>query len=253
MPTKIKILWVICNTIIFIGFIVLAYITRMDQARIESDVRQKAALKREQEKAVLEKLKKKKPENEEILPLNAIKEAIALGKHKEAADMARQLAELNPNHSGVFTWWGISLVKSGLKSAAIEKFVRAAQLDPTNTKAFLYWGLTLAMEGRFEDAIKKYEMVIDLEPENANAYTYWGESLDQLRRYGEAVQKLEKGLEINKINPAAYEVLIQTLYDSKNYQKAWQVVARARRNEVSLSREVLKKLSHALPEPRETP
>jgi len=250
MPTRVKILWVFCNIVIFFGFIIFSYASKVQKAQLAEVQREKLAQEREKEKKALEKFKK---ENQVPItdPLKTVKEFNALGKHQEAADLAQKLAEMNPGNSQVFTWWGISLVKSGLRSAAIEKFVRAAELDPTNFQAFLYWGLTLAMEARFKDAIEKYKVVIELDPENSNAYAYIGASQDQLRQYDEAIENLKRALDLNPSSSTAYELLVQTLYHSGDFAEAWKTVASARKANAAVSEKVLQPLSEAMPEPAE--
>ena len=163
MPTKVKILWVFCNIAIVLGFIFVAYSSKMEEVRLDNEVHDEFEQERERQKEKLIKLKK----GQKVQTVNSVKhvmELSALGKHEEASNLAQKLSEVFPENANIFAWWGISLVKGGLKSAAIEKFVRSTQLDPTNSKAFLYWGLTLAMDGRFKKAIDKYKMVIELDP-----------------------------------------------------------------------------------------
>lgn len=246
MPTKVKILWVFCNIVIILGFISAAYSSKMEKVRQDIEAQDK----RKQERALeIEKLSKPK-EGQKVQIVDSVKHVMelnALGKYEEAANLARKLAEAHPDDADNFAWWGISLVKSGLKSAAIEKFVRSTQLDPTNSKAFIYWGLTLAMDGRFKEAIDKYKMVIELDPEHSNAYAYMGESFDQLHMYREAKESADKALEIDPLNSAAYQVLVESLYHSKNYEEAWKAVDLAKNANVSLSEKLLEELSREMP------
>ncbi|MDA0692201.1 MAG: tetratricopeptide repeat protein [Nitrospinae bacterium] len=253
MPTKVKILWVFCNIIIVLGFIELSYSREMGRAREYEETQEKVALERAQEGAVISKMKKEQPAPPPADPLKVIKDLNAQGKYEEAAKLAQSLSEKNPKNSALYSWWGISLVKSGLRSAAIEKFVRSTQLDPTNSQAFLYWGLTLAMDGHYQDALEKYKTVIQLTPENGNAFTYMAASLDQLARYKEAVESANQALEINPSNSAAFEVLIEALRHSEDYQGAWEIVDRAREANVDISKKIVDELAEALPRTIKTP
>jgi tetratricopeptide (TPR) repeat protein len=164
----------------------------------------------------------------EVDPIKEIKELNALGKYEEAVRYAEGVATLNPNQSKIYTWWGISLVKSGKRKEAIEKFIKSADLDANYSKNYLYWGLTLAMDGKAKAAIKKYENVIELEPENSNAYAYWGAALNQLGQYAKAEDKLKRALEILPNNANAFGVLIDVLSNQKKYDEARQTAKRAK-------------------------
>jgi len=248
MPTKVKVLWVFCNIAIFIGFILFAYSSKMEEVRLENEaidvVNQERALQKEK----LSKMKKEQ-KVQTVGSVKHVMELNALGKHEEAANLAQKISEANPDNANNFAWWGISLVKSGLKSAAIEKFVRSTELDPTNSKAFIYWGLTLAMDGRFKDAIDKYKTVIELDPEHGNAYAYMGASYDQMSQHKEAEQNVLKALEIDPKNSVAHKVLVEILYHSKKYQEAWEAVDRAKNANVKLSEKLISELSQAMPHP----
>ncbi len=248
MPTKIKIVWVVCNIFIILGFVLFAYTSKMEEVRLGLEAHDKLKQEREIQKEKIAKLKKEQ-KVQTIGSVKNVMELNALGKHEEAAVLAQKLSEANPDNANVFAWWGISLVKGGLKSAAIEKFVRSTQLDPTNSKAFVYWGLTLAMDGRFKEAVEKYKTVIELDPEHSNAYAYMGEAYDRLRMYKEAEQSAGKALEMDPLNSNGYRVLVGALYHSENYTEAWKAVDQARQANVSVPEELIEELTQALPRP----
>ena len=163
------------------------------------------------------------------------------------------MARLNPGQPKIYTWWGISLVKSGKRKEAIEKFIKSADLDSSYSKNFLYWGLTLAMDGKPKAAIKKYEKVIELEPENSNAYAYWGAALNQLGQYAKAEDKLKRALEILPNNANAFGVLIDVLSNQKKYDEARQTVKRAKELKVTIDREQVASLPPPAPLKPTTP
>lgn len=248
MPTKVKILWVFCNIVIVLGFILVAYTSKMVEVRLDNEAIDKLNQERALQKEKLSKMKKEQ-KVQTVSSVKHVMELNALGKHEEAANLAQKISESNPDNANVFAWWGISLVKAGLKSAAIEKFVRSTQLDPTNSKAFVYWGLTLAMDGRFKEAIEKYKTVIELDPEHSNAFAYMGASFDQLQMYREAEENAGKALEIDPLNSVAFKVLIEVLHHSQNYEEAWRAVDKAKNANVSLSEKLIEELSQASPRP----
>lgn len=142
MPPKIKLLWVSCIIVVFFGFVYFWFIGKMIEARGKVEVKTK------QHSSMKEKLKEKQAEKKgrtfKIDPIKEIKELNALGKYEEAVRYAEGVATLNPDQPKIYTWWGVSLVKSGKNEEAIEKFIKSSNLDATYTKTYLYWGLTLA-------------------------------------------------------------------------------------------------------------
>lgn len=247
MPPKIKLLWVACIIVVFFGFVYFSFMDKVDEAR------QKAEVKTKQQFRMEKKLKAKQTENKgqtfKINPIKEIKELNALGKYEEAVKYAESVATLNPDQPKIFTWWGVSLVKSGKNEEAIKKFKKSSNLDATYSKTYLYWGLTLAMDGKLEEAIKKYKKVIKLDSDNSNAYAYWGAALEQLNQHAKAVEKLERALEIYPKNSNVFSILIDALFHLKRYSEAWGVVKKAREIKVAIPKNSLKRLAEVFPEP----
>ena len=244
MPGKIKALWSLCMVVIVAGFLVLAFQGEMDKASEQVDAAYQLAA--EEQKKIAEK-------TIQIDPVKLVRELNALGKYQDAVDIARKAGERNPDHAEIQTWWGISLVKMGKRAEAIDHFILAAKKDPTDEKAHLYWGLTLAMDKKFEDAIGHYRTVLEINPEHSNAYAYWGTSLSALGKLKEAVSKLEESLMLNRFNSQAYEILIDVLYQRQKYKRAWEMVHKARADNISLQQSFTDRLSEAFPEPVQNP
>ena len=247
MPRKIKVLWVVCILIGFFGFIYFSIQDKFKAHRDKEEARVKQEFRIKNKQMVLEEVDS--GQTFKVDPIKEIKELNALGKYEDAVKYAEAVSTLNPNQSRIYTWWGISLVKSGKRKEAIDKFVKAASLDAGYAKTYLYWGLTLAMDGNPEAAIKKYEKVIELEPENSNAYAYFGAALEQLGNHSGAVEKLERALEIMPNNVNVFSILIDALLHQKKYKEAWKVVKKARKARVEVSSNVLNRLTKILPEP----
>ena len=132
----------------------------------------------------------------------------------------------------------------GKRAEAIDHFILASKKDPTDEKAHLYWGLTLAMDKKFEDAISHYRIVLEINPEHSNAYAYWGTSLSALGKLKEAVSKLEESLMLNRFNSQAYEILIDVLYQRQKYKRAWEMVHKARADNISLQQSFTRSEEH---------
>ena len=244
MPGKIRALWYLCMVVIIAGFLVLAVRGEMGKASEQAEAAYQLAAEKQKEVA---------GKTIQIDPVKLIRELNALGKYSEAVDIARKAGERNPDHAEIQTWWGISLVKMGKRAEAIDHFILASKKDPTDEKAHLYWGLTLAMDKKFEDAISHYRIVLEINPEHSNAYAYWGTSLSALGKLKEAVSKLEESLMLNRFNSQAYEILIDVLYQRQKYKRAWEMVHKARADNISLQQSFTDRLSEAFPEPVQNP
>jgi len=243
MPKSIKILWAVCAVLVLFTFFYMSLQNQM-----------KAAQKRDLENRAenLQKYEAKKARFEAKIQtagmISEIKELNASGRYMDAAVVAQKTVELDPQNSRAFTWWGISLVKMGKKAEAVEKFIHSARLDPNHAKTYIYWGLTLAIEEKYQDAIDKYENALLLEPENSDIYTYWGGALVKQGKYDEAIAKLKEALNFNSNNELAYGLLVDSQYHTGNYSKAWQTVARARKQKVIIAEASLQRLASASPE-----
>ena len=244
MPGKIKALWYFCIVTIVGGFLVLAAKGEMDEARDQAESASRVAV---------EKRKEIDKKTIQIDPIKLVRELNALGKYQEAVEIARKAGERNPDHAKIQTWWGISLVKLDKRAEAIDHFILAAKKDPTDEKAHLYWGLTLAMDKKFDDAISHYRIVLEINPEHSNAYAYWGASLSALEKLEEAVSKLEESLVLNRFNSQAYEIMIDVLYKQQNHERAWEMVHKARADNVSLQQSSVDRLSKVFAEPAQKP
>lgn len=244
MPGKIKAIWYFCIVIIIIGFVMLSAKDKIEKASEKSEA---------ELQIVLEKKKEVDEKTVQIDPVKLVRELNAMGKFQEAVDIARKAGERNPDHAQIQTWWGISLVKLEKRAEAIEHFILAAKKDPTDEKAHLYWGLTLAMDKKFEEAIGHYKIVLEINPEHSNAYAYLGASLSALDRLEEAVSKLEESLVLNRFNSQAYDILIDVLFKQKNFKRAWEVVHKARADNVSIQQPSIDRLSEVYSDPAKNP
>ena len=244
MPRKFKVVWVLCCISIFLGF---AYFSAKNRVQDLDKQRQEDTEIRKQKIEQNKKHKELKVHFEKLM--GEIRELNALGKYDQAAEIASRAAGMNPKSAEALTWWGFSLAKSGNMKEAFEKFDQSSRLDPNQSKNYFFWGSSLLVEGKNEEAIDKFENALLLDPENSRAYASWGAALNNLKKYDEAIKKLEAALNHNKFNRLAYGVLVDARFHKGEYQQAWEVVARARKNKITIAEGSLKRLSDASPEP----
>ena len=244
MPKRVRILWVITCVVILLGFFYTALKTQSEQAREASRKRQAEARKQYEEKRA-----RKKAALEASKRINQLRELVALGKYPEAEQMAQEILKQDPENAWAYTWWGVALVNEDKLDAALEKFKTSSSLNPNLAKTYIFWGLTLQKMGRHKEAIDKYENALLLDPENSNGYAYWGAALGQLGDHRNAIAKLEKALDLNPYNELAYGVLVDQHYHLEQYDKAWQVVERARQLNKTIPEGTLKRLQGARPKP----
>ena len=245
MPSKIKYLWWISSVFIMIGFCYFTMQRSINERRVEFKKNASKRIEQAKKKREIEEFRKKSFEKTS----NELRELVALGKLDEAVRRAEQIFSKDPNNAPALTWWGIALVKLKQYNTALKKFEKGSQLDQSSAKNYLYWGLTLHLLKNFDEAILKYRTALQLDPENSNAYAYWGGSLANLENYAEAIKKLEQALEFNSYNSIAFGVLVDAYYKTRQFDKAWESVAKARKAKVQLSKESLQRLREAMPEP----
>lgn len=244
MPRKFKTVWVLCCIVVFLGF---SYLSAKNRAHEIDEQRQGDIEERKQKVEANKKHKELKIQFEKLM--GEVRELNALGKYDQATETASRAAGMNPKSADAHTWWGFSLAKSGRVKEAYEKFDQSSRLDPNQTKNYYFWGLTLLVEGKNEEAIDKFENALLLDPENSKAYASWGSALSSLGKYDEAIKKLEESLAQNQFHGPAYGVLVDAHFHKGQYQQAWEVVARARKNRIDIKDASLKRLSEASPEP----
>jgi len=243
MPRKFKIVWVLCCICIFLGF---GFLSAKNQIKENKQRKQEAV---EKNKQVAEENKRRQAIKIQVSELmGKVQELNALRKYGEAAEMASKAVELDPKNAAIYSWWGRSLANAGKTHEANEKFDQSARLDPNQTKNYYYWGLALMVDGKNEKAVDKFENALLLDPENSKALASWGAALNNLGKRDEAIKKLEESLAHNSSNRQAYGVLVDAHFHKGQYQQAWEVVARARKNKISIADASLKRLSQASPE-----
>ena len=62
-------------------------------------------------------------------------------------------------------------------------------------------------------------------------------------------EELEEALNFNSNNELAYGLLVASQYHKDDYSNAWQTVARARKQKITIAEATLKRLASANPEP----
>lgn len=240
MPAKIKTLWIISCFIVFFGFLFLSFQARVKEVRAQAEQDRIQKLKEKKEQAI--KTGGAADQVKRIAELNE------QGKYDEAIALARTIAGQNPQDAEAYIWWGIAQVKSGLRDEALPQFVKAVELNPRNPESYIYWGLILSMMGKHEEAIQKFETAVKLDPNNSNTHAYWGASLGQIGKPEESLSRLEKALALDKSNAIAYSALMDVFYNNGQYEKAWEIVFRARNANVNISQDSIDRLSRKMPE-----
>jgi tetratricopeptide (TPR) repeat protein len=244
MPRKVKVVWVLCCIVIFLGF---SYLSAKNRMQDISEQRQGDVEEKKKRIEQNEKHKELKIQFDKLM--GEIRELHTLGKYDEATEVASRAVGMSPKSAEAYTLWGFSLAKAGRVKEAYEKFDLSSQLDPNQSKNYYFWGLTLLVEGNNEKAIDKFENALLLDPENSKVLASWGAALNNLGRHEEAIKRLEESLGHNKFYGQAYGLLVDVHFHKGQYQQAWEVVARARKNKIEIKEASLKRLSDASPEP----
>ncbi len=244
MPRKIKVIWVLCCVVIFLGFSYMSAKNRIQDIDVQRQEDIETQKKREEENKKHQELK---IQFDKLI--GKIRELHTLGKYDEATEVASRAIGMSPKSAEAHTLLGFSLAKAGRVKEAYEKFDLSSQLDPNQSKNYYFWGLTLLVEGKNEKAIDKFENALLIDPENSKVLASWGAALNNLGKYDEAIKRLEESLGHNQFYDHAYGLLVDVHFHKGQYQQAWEVVARARKNKITISEASLKRLAQASPEP----
>lgn len=121
---------------------------------------------------------------------------------------------------------------------AAADFQQATEKDPGDDRAFDMLGLTHESNGEFDKAIRDYTQEMVLKPwakqRLADAYCDWGFRLQQQKNNAAAVVEYQKSIEFGTADDHScpyepYNALVAFYTtESRQYDKAWEMVHRAR-------------------------
>jgi len=117
------------------------------------------------------------------------------GELDKAANILIELAEKNPQLSGVYLNLGIISVKRNDFLEAERFMLNAKQANPSNVEAYNYLGFVYRQQGRFLEAEKAYKQALLIDNKHVNSHLNLGILNDlYLSRYREARKYYENYL-----------------------------------------------------------
>ena len=197
------------------------------------------------------------PSAEELL-LKDARSAALRGTPQRAAELYRQMLDLNPHDHAARLALGRVLLDSGEPLAALEELERVPDdlatrvargtalgalgrftqaqaalrqvldTDPGNVDAHLELGLVLARRGRWRDAAPHFRRGVELDAGRASAYLHLGEALNHTDDLHGSLQAFQRAAELRPNNPRALRGLGIVLDRLRRPGEAAEMYRRAR-------------------------
>lgn len=162
--------------------------------------------------------------------------------------------------------FGWQYFDEGDLKTAMKRFNQAWLLDEKNADVFWGFGNVSLVKRDPKEAIEMFKKALELNPRHAIAMCSLA-SAYQLRAYNfrwllkkeassyleQSDQLCEQGSQIDPREEFCYSTWAITLFLQKRYAEAWEKVSKARAlGGKTLNSDILKDLSAAMPEPRDT-
>jgi len=113
-----------------------------------------------------------------------------LGKNNQAVEMLREAVRLDPNSPDYHYFLGVGYIDEKKLSAAEHELRRAVELQPEYHEAYFRLGVVYDQQKKFDKFEKCMQKVVELNPGNASALNYLAYT------YADRNIKLEKALEL---------------------------------------------------------
>lgn len=117
------------------------------------------------------------------------------GRLGEAADIYRELLELQPEDADFLHSMGLIAAQTGKTEEAEKYLERALAHNPDHPEAHNNLGNLRQVQGRLEEAVRCHERAIELRPGNARAHSNLGFALRKQGKFAEAEQAYRRALE----------------------------------------------------------
>jgi protein O-GlcNAc transferase len=144
----------------------------------------------------------------------------AAGDFAAAAKQFRRAIAIEPNHPRAHNNLGRTLLKLQQRDLAIASFRRAIELEPNYAIAHSNLGMALAEAAELEDALACYDRAVALQPSLAEAHSNRGNLLIRLDRSDEALESQERALALDPRNATLYCNLGNVLFRLNRFSEA---------------------------------
>jgi len=159
---------------------------------------------------------------------------IQKGRLDEGIANLRKASTLEPGNPSFHCHLGDALAKKAKSGAptldeAIAEWRRTIAIEPGFVEAYRSLGVALLQQGDFANAADMLKKEIKLDPEKPAAHARLGMVLYKQGNLRGAITELNRALEINPSFRGAYKMLAVLHYRLREYDKAWNAVAKAHR------------------------
>jgi TonB family protein len=146
-------------------------------------------------------------------------EALRRGDYQTAANLARRITDLAPQHSSAWNLLGRSLFSLNEPEAAADAFVTQIKVNPSSTVAYNNLGLVYWRQHKYDDAAAQFRKQLVINPDDHYAHSNLGMMLRDQKKCNEAMPELQKGLSISPNKPDALIALGECEIDLGNRAK----------------------------------
>jgi len=138
---------------------------------------------------------------------------------KEAVEMCRKSAELNPKSASVLDNLGTALFHAGKYEEARTEFTKAIEIEADNFTAIHYIGDIDLREGNIQSAKDMFRRAIDLNPYYSPPFVGLGLVAEAQKNYKGAQDNFRKAIKLDPKNAVAYAQLGKLLLSPEGGNK----------------------------------
>jgi Flp pilus assembly protein TadD len=141
-----------------------------------------------------------------------------------------QAVKAEPENPGVHFDLGFALIENSQLDAALPELREAIRLSPQDARMHRQLGLTLVKLGHTPDGLKEFEEAARLDPRNPDTHSDLGACELNAGNIPAAIREFEKAIQLQPSHGVAHASLAMVFYREKQYDKAWDEVAKARQS-----------------------
>ncbi len=138
-------------------------------------------------------------------------------KLKQAADVAKQAVNLDPNDKKALIVLGKIYQVEGVSRDALENYLKAAVLDPSDADPIYFSGQVYLEVGKFSEAIAQFQRVLKVNPRYPRAHAALGRALLRQGNYKEALAEANYERNLNPDLAEAYLLAGEAFYQMRQY------------------------------------
>jgi len=153
---------------------------------------------------ILARIESKAQVDPEILRQQGLQQ-FRTGNFTGAAELFKQVIELDPGNSNAHNELGVTYVRLGRLEESVASFQTAIGINPDFVEARYNLGTQYCKRGKYDEAIHELTETVRIEPGHANGWNNLGVALARVDRHRDAINAYKSALQIR---PASTETLM---------------------------------------------